>query len=101
MRKSTARELRMLRMIAHYFLPTETCCFCHKPLKPTFEEKCFDQHQPTPIEEQIGFHHDDGHPDGNVKGKRNNKRNNLLAFHRTCHKSFELKRRWELQRAVN
>lgn len=94
MSRRVGRELRMLRELAHYFLPMHTCVFCGQPLAAD-EWEHFGHGTPPPVKAQITIHHADGHPEGDIRGKRNNSRTNLGPSHRKCHKAHEMKLRYQ------
>ena len=100
MSRRKSRELRMLREIAHYFLPRHTCSWCHKPLLD-WENASHDlgHSTPKPITVEITINHVDGHPNGNTPKTRNNSKENHEPMHRKCHKQMEAKRLWELRKA--
>lgn len=85
MRKSTRREVRKLREIAHYFLEDIKCCFCRKPLlgKNRYAPGRADG---SPIDIKLTQHHVDG-------DHYNQEKKNRKWSHDSCHRSYHLKMR--------
>lgn len=87
MRKSTRRELRMLRGIVRSVLEDRKCPFCGDPLLSN-EDNAYNHGDGdgSPIEDELTEHHKDGNHD-------NNEKRNRVWTHRRCHKSYHLAER--------
>jgi hypothetical protein len=90
MRKSTRREVRKLREIAHYFLDDIKCCFCRKPLIEinTYAPGRADG---SPFDFKLTQHHKNGdHYD--------QRKSNRCWSHDSCHRAYHLKLRHKEKR---
>jgi hypothetical protein len=77
MNASTARELRLLREIAHYFLSGANCYFCGQPLIAELDKRFGDKRN-RPVKAQLTIHHRD-------ENHENHARENTVWTHSGCH----------------
>jgi hypothetical protein len=90
MRKSTRREVRKLREIAHYFLEDVKCYFCKKLLlgKNRYAPGRADG---SPIDIKLTQHHKDG-------DHYNQEKKNRVWSHDSCHRAHHMKMRHKERR---
>lgn len=80
MSRRASRELRMLRELAHYYLPLHTCMLCNQALMPSeLATEKLGHSTPTPVKVQTTIHHVDGNHENNAPSNR-------AVVHRVCHK---------------
>jgi hypothetical protein len=91
MRKSTRRELRMLRGIVRSVLEGRLCPFCQEPLLDSKNHYGHGDGEGSEIKEELTEHHKDG-------DHANNEKRNRVWTHRRCHKSFHLRERHAARR---
>jgi hypothetical protein len=80
----TARELRLLREVAHFFLDGQNCYLCGKPLIEDLDT-VFGNKDNRPIKVALTVHHRD-------ESHTNNERSNRVWTHKGCHHSFHARR---------
>jgi hypothetical protein len=86
MRKSTRRELAMLRDLAHSLLPKMRCKICRQFLMEEHPRYSFGDRTSIPVEVKLAAHHlDHDHSNGSFA--------NRAWVHDSCHRRYHNQRR--------
>lgn len=92
MRRSTRRELRMLRGIVRSLFHDKVCRMCKEPmLSDKNEGHGFGDYGGLAIDDEFSEHHKNGN-------HHDNRPVNREWVHRRCHKSYHMAQRWAAKR---